>query len=100
MEFINVGSAYIKGWVGGASCGWVVAKAKTKKQDDTNSRVYSGHDGHMYPQRANTPLQGLHRYALTVGAISGRTTKLEPSIGIISPVVDLHGWLKHPGKAD
>ena len=27
----------------------VVAKAKTKKQDNTNGRVYSGYDIHMYP---------------------------------------------------
>ena len=39
----------------------------------------------MYPQRANIPLQGLDRRALTVGAISG------PSFGAISPVMDLHG---------
>ena len=26
---------------------------------------------YMHPQRANIPLQGLDRYALTVGAISG-----------------------------
>ena len=26
--------------------------------------------------------------------------KLEPSIGIISPVLDLYGWQKHSGKAD
>ena len=30
MEFINIGSVYIREWGG-----WVVAKAKTKKQDDT-----------------------------------------------------------------
>ena len=35
MEFINIGLAYIRGWVGGARGGWVVAKAKTKKQDGT-----------------------------------------------------------------
>ena len=35
MEFINIGSGYIKGWVGGAQVGWVEAKAETKKQDDT-----------------------------------------------------------------
>ena len=39
MEFINVGPAHIRGWVGGAQGGWVVAKAKTKKQKDTNNRV-------------------------------------------------------------
>ena len=39
MEFINIGPAHIRGWVGGAQGGWVVAKAKAKKQEDTNSIV-------------------------------------------------------------
>ena len=49
MAFINIGSAYKKG-VGkrGAEVGWVVAKTNTKKQDDTNSRAYSGYYIHMY----------------------------------------------------
>ena len=36
MEFINIGPAYMRRWAGG---GWVVAKAKTKKQDDTNGKA-------------------------------------------------------------
>ena len=32
--------------------GWVVAKAKTKKWDDTNGRIYSGCDVHMYLNEA------------------------------------------------
>ena len=38
--------------MGGKSVGmgWLVAKTKTKKQDDTNGRVYSGCDIHMHPQ--------------------------------------------------
>ena len=48
-----------------------MAKAKAKKQDDTNSRVESEYDIHMYPQRANILLQGLNRRGLTVEAISG-----------------------------
>ena len=36
MEFSDIGLAYIRGWV--------VVKAKTKKQDDTNGRVSSGYD--------------------------------------------------------
>ena len=35
IEFINIGPLYIRGWVEGAGVGWVVTKAKTKKQDDT-----------------------------------------------------------------
>ena len=54
----------------------------------------------MYPQRANIPLQGLYIRALTVGATSGPTAKLEPSFGPISPVVDLHGQQRYFGKAD
>ena len=46
---------------------WVVAKAKTKKPEDTNKIVEF--DVHMYPQRANIPLQGLDRRVLTVGAM-------------------------------
>ena len=52
-------------------------KAKTRKQDDTNSRVQSSYDVYMYPQRANIPLQGLDRCALTVGAISGPHCQIE-----------------------
>ena len=48
----------------------------------------------MHPQRANIPLQGLDRRALTVGAISGPHSQLVPSVGAISPVVDLHGRQK------
>ena len=48
----------------------------------------------MYSQRSNIPLQGLDKGVLTVGAISGPTAKLEPYIGAISPVMDLHGWQK------
>ena len=32
--------------------GWVVAKAETK-EDNTNSRIQSGYDFHMYPQWDN-----------------------------------------------
>ena len=54
----------------------------------------------MHPQRANIPLQGLDRHALTVGAISGPTANLEPSFGAISPVVDLHDRQKAFREAD
>ena len=33
MKFINIGSVYIRGGAGGVR--WMVAKAKTKKQDNT-----------------------------------------------------------------
>ena len=54
----------------------------------------------MHPQRANIPLQGLDRCALTAGAIYEiPTVKLEASFGAISPVVDLHGK-EHSGNVD
>ena len=50
------------------------------------------------------PLHGLDRRVLiaAVGVISGphATAKIEPSIGAISPVEDLHGRKKHSGKTD
>ena len=49
---------------------WVVAKAKTKKPEDTNKIVEF--DVHMYPQIKGPIfyiLQGLDRHALTVGAM-------------------------------
>ena len=55
MEYINIEPAYIKGWVAGARGRVSGGKAK-KKQDDTNSTVYSGYDIHMHPQMANIPL--------------------------------------------
>ena len=50
----------------------------------------------MHSQRANIPLQGLDRRALTVGATVYQvpTANLEPSFGAISPVVHLHGLQK------
>ena len=68
----------------GVRVGWVVAKVKTKMQDNTNIRVWSGYDVHMYLQWANIPLKGLDRHVLTV----------KPSIGIILPVMNLHDWQK------
>ena len=52
--------------------GWVVAKAKTKKQGDTDGRTRMAiHDAHMYAQWTNNPLQDLDRCVLMVKAISG-----------------------------
>ena len=40
MAFINIGLAYIRAWLGGVQVwGWVVTKAKAKKQNDINSTV-------------------------------------------------------------
>ena len=75
----------------GTGVGWVVEKAKTKKQDDTNS---------MYPPRANIPLQGLDRRGPTVGVISGPHCHIGASIAAISLVVDLHGRKKVFWKED
>ena len=57
--------------MGGACGGVVVTKAEAKKQDGANSRVWSGYDVHMHPQRANIPLQSLDKCVLIVEAISG-----------------------------
>ena len=51
----------------------------------------------MHPQRANIPLQGLDRCALTVGAISGPHSQPGALLGAISPVMV---GKKHSGKAD
>ena len=56
-------------YMGVGGVGWVVAKSKTKKQDNANGRAYSGYDVHMYPQWVSNPLQGLDRHILTVEAI-------------------------------
>ena len=56
----------------------------------------------MHPQRANIPLQGLDRRALTVGAISGPG----PQPTWSPPLAPFHQlWIcmvskKHSGKAD
>ena len=55
----------------------------------------------MYLQRANIPLQGLDRRALTVGAISGPHSQIGALfLGTISPVVDLHDQQKSLWKTD
>ena len=43
------------------------------------------------------PLQGLNRCILTVAAVSAN---LEPSMGTISPIMNLHGQQKVLWKAD
>ena len=55
MEIITIGPVYIRKWAEGVATelGWTLAKAYTKKQEDTNSRVWSSYDHVcMYPQRA------------------------------------------------
>ena len=55
----------------------------------------------MYPGRASIPLQGLDRCVLTEWErYQVPTAKLEPSIGSISPAVDLHGSKKYSGETD
>ena len=59
----------------------------------------------MHSQRANIPLQGLDRCALTVGAISGPHSQLGALLWS-PPLVPFHQlWIymvgkKHLGKAD
>ena len=51
---------------------------------------------YIHPQRANIPLQGLDRYALTVGSISGPHSQNGGlwSFGAISPIMGLYGQQK------
>ena len=81
--------------------GWVLAKAKTKKQDDTNGRVKSSCDVHMHPQRANIPLQGLDSDVLTLGTISGPHCKIG-ALQWYHFTSNGFAWLekKHSGEAD
>ena len=68
-----------------------MAKVKTKKQNDTNDRVWSGYDVQMYSQWVNIPLQVLNRHVLTVGAISGFHFQIR---GTILPAMKLHDQQK------
>ena len=52
---------------------------------------------YMHPQKANIPLQGLDRCALTVEVKLGPHSQIGSTI---SPVVDLHGEQKALWKAD
>ena len=63
-----MGGEGCRGGVGGGVGG---GKILNKEERSTNSRIQSSYDVYMHPQRANIPLQGLERRALTVGAISG-----------------------------
>ena len=67
MEFINIGPVYIRGWREGRGGGVGGGKSLIKEE----IRHEDSYDVCMHPQRANIPLQGLDRRALTVGAISG-----------------------------
>ena len=75
---------------------WVVAKVKTKKQDDILVwfRVAMT-SSYMLPRRANIPVHDLDRQWEQYQVL---TAKLEPSIGAISPAIDLHGRIKHSGE--
>ena len=78
---------------------WLLAKDKTRKQDCIMVEFKVA-----MMSTCIIPLHGLDRRVLTaaVGVISGprATAKIEPSIGAISPVEDLHGRKKHSEKAD
>ena len=47
---LNLGQHRYGGEWLGCRVGWVVAKAETKKEDDTNGKIQSGYDFHMYSQ--------------------------------------------------
>ena len=71
MKFINIRPEYIRGLVGGVwgkvGCG----KSLNKGARRHKFIVQSSYDMYKHPQRANIPLQGLNRLAVTVGALSG-----------------------------
>ena len=72
MEFINIGLVYIRGWAGGArgwGGWWQKLNQRRKKTQIVEFRVAMTCT--CTHKRANIPLQGLDRCALTVGAISG-----------------------------
>ena len=82
----------------GAWVGWMMAKPKTKKQDDTNGRVKSGYDVHIYTQRVII----LSRQACTDSESSIRSQL--PNVS--PPLAPFHKSLiymvskKHSGKVD
>ena len=105
MEFINVGSVYIRGWAGKARGwgGWWQKLNQRRKKTQIVEFIEYSYDVYMHPQRANIPLQGLDRRACTDSGNHIRSPKPNwspPLHGAISPVVDLHGRQKHSGKAD
>ena len=74
--------------------GWVVTKAKTKKQDGT---MIEFRVAMMFTYTHKGPIFCYKAYRQTrvnKGANQVPTAKLVPSIGVISPVIDLHGWIE------
>ena len=75
---------------------WVVTKAKKEKQDDTMVEFRVAMTS-TCPHKA--PIFHYKAYRQTC-ADSGSdtrspcTAKMEPSVGAISPAMDLHGWKK------
>ena len=67
MKFINIRPVYIKGGQNYGAQGWVVAKVKTKKEDDTKVEFRVALISTYTHKVANIPLQGLDRYVVTMG---------------------------------
>ena len=86
----------------GIGFGWVVAKTKTWKLDNTNSRVKNGsvtstctHNGPVFYYKSTQMCTGSAWKQYQVF-----TAKLEPFIGtILLAVVNLHGWQKAHWKS-
>ena len=74
-NFINIRLAYIRGWAGwewGWGGWWQRLKQRNKKTQIVEFRVV----------------------LISTCTHKANTTKLEPSIGTILPVIHLHGWQK------
>ena len=79
MAFINIGPVYIRGWVGGARGwgGWWQKLNQIRQKTQIVEFRAAMTCTCTHAQRANIPLQGLDKHALTVGAISGPHSQLE-----------------------
>ena len=77
---------------------WVMTRAKAKKWNGINGRVYSVYCVYIYSQWTTIPLQALDRHVLTVRAITGPIAILKPFIGTIPAVMNLHDWQRHSRK--
>ena len=77
---------------------------KSLKKEDTNSIVQSSYDVYMHPQRANIPLQGLDRRAVSCTDSGSHIRSPQPTWS--PPLAPFHqSWnymvgKKHSGKAD
>ena len=58
--------------------GWWQKLKQRRKKTQIVEFMQSRYDIYVHPQKANIPLYGLDRHALTVGAISGPDSQIGP----------------------